>query len=548
MNSRSPLFAQLVRSVRLALASERSGASAIEVVERANAADAARDALSRRRFLGVAGGAAAVSAAGCAVDAVGTSVQGIQWSGRDVGIVGAGIAGLSCAYELQGRGLGATVYEASDRTGGRMYSMGGAFPGPVTFPGQVIERGGELIDTAHTTIRRYITEFNLPTEDLRHSAGEVFYFFNGVHHPESAVVADFRAFVSAMRNDLRAISAAPSADAYTASDAAFDRMSLREYLDSRPVSPLLKAVIDDAYTIEYGQPTEQISSLSFLLYMGANRRSAFQPFGSSDERFHIVGGNQQVPAAITARLSRPVQLGKSLVRVRKTAAGRIELTFQSGASTTTVVHDAVVLTIPFSVLRGVELDPSLALPTWKSRAIRDFRYGTNAKMMVGFNGRPWAAQGSNGVAYSDLANLQNSWETAYSTATASSAVLTNYTGAALGARLDPANTQVEVGRFLADLDRVYPGALAAAARDTRGNYRAHIEAWPRNPLTQGSYTCNQPGYFTTICGNEAKPVGNLFFAGEHTSSFFESQGFMEGGAESGVRAAGEVIAAVRANA
>ena len=54
--------------------------------------------------------------------------------------------------------------------------------------------------------------------------------------------------------------------------------------------------------------------------------------------------------------------------------------------------------------------------------------------------------------------------------------------------------------------------------------------------------CNQPGYFTTIADNEQKPVENLFFAGEHTSSFYEWQGFMEGAVVSGLRAADEVLA------
>ena len=51
--------------------------------------------------------------------------------------------------------------------------------------------------------------------------------------------------------------------------------------------------------------------------------------------------------------------------------------------------------------------------------------------------------------------------------------------------------------------------------------------------------------FTTIAGHEAPPVGNLFFAGEHTSSFYEQQGFMEGAALSGQRAAAEVFRLLR---
>jgi monoamine oxidase len=71
-----------------------------------------------------------------------------------------------------------------------------------------------------------------------------------------------------------------------------------------------------------------------------------------------------------------------------------------------------------------------------------------------------------------------------------------------------------------------------------------MEHWLSNSFAKGSYTCNQPGYFTTIAGHEPAPVGNLFFAGEHTNSFYEYQGFMEGAALSGLRAAAEVLAAL----
>jgi monoamine oxidase len=165
-------------------------------------------------------------------------------------------------------------------------------------------------------------------------------------------------------------------------------------------------------------------------------------------------------------------------------------------------------------------------------------------MMVGFDGPMWRALGSDGQSFSDLANHQNTWETNPSRATTAHAVLTDYSGGDRGARLDPRRVQTEATRFLGDLDEVYPGALAAATRDARGRFVAHLEHWLSNPLTKGSYTCNQPGYFTTIADNEQKPVGNLIFAGEHTSSFYESQGFMEGGVTSGLRAAAEVLQAL----
>jgi monoamine oxidase len=82
--------------------------------------------------------------------------------------------------------------------------------------------------------------------------------------------------------------------------------------------------------------------------------------------------------------------------------------------------------------------------------------------------------------------------------------------------------------------------LADATR-TGGKVPAHLEHWPSNPLTLGSYTCYLPGQFTTIAGNEGKPVGNLFFAGEHANSFYEWQGFMEGALLSGLAAAGAIL-------
>ena len=97
--------------------------------------------------------------------------------------------------------------------------------------------------------------------------------------------------------------------------------------------------------------------------------------------------------------------------------------------------------------------------------------------------------------------------------------------------------------FLGDLETVYPGSSSLARRDKKGNVQAHLENWSKLPLFQGGYTNNQPGYFTTIEGLYAKPAGPVFFAGEHTDSFYSYQGFMEGALLSGARAADEVLRA-----
>jgi len=63
--------------------------------------------------------------------------------------------------------------------------------------------------------------------------------------------------------------------------------------------------------------------------------------------------------------------------------------------------------------------------------------------------------------------------------------------------------------------------------------------WPSAPLTRGSYACYRVGQ-GAFSGLEGERAGNLLFAGEHTSIDF--QGYLEGAAESGLRAANELLA------
>ncbi|MGH7627458.1 MAG: FAD-dependent oxidoreductase [Gemmatimonadaceae bacterium] len=113
--------------------------------------------------------------------------------------------------------------------------------------------------------------------------------------------------------------------------------------------------------------------------------------------------------------------------------------------------------------------------------------------------------------------------------------------------LAPVAAQLDLGHgtaedqartMVADLDRIFPGSRAA-----HEGMKAVRFQWPSFPWTLGSYAGYLPGQWTSIRGAEGEPVGRLFFAGEHCS--LASQGFMNGGCETGEAAAREILASLR---
>jgi monoamine oxidase len=208
-----------------------------------------------------------------------------------------------------------------------------------------------------------------------------------------------------------------------------------------------------------------------------------------------------------------------------------------------------VLAIPATVIRTrVALDASLGIAPQTRAAISGLLYGDNTKTMFQFgSNEPFAALGGDGTAYAAdpmLQNVQVAFPAKTSAPGADPArpVVVDYGFGERGRRLptvDPDGTG-----FLNGYDVIFPGAAAAAVPllNGQGFARAH---WPSEPNALGSYTCNQPGYFTTMEGWLGEPAGNLTFAGEHTDSFHNFQGFIEGAAVSGVRAAEYLLDRIR---
>src|SRR5438552_2248090 len=349
-----------------------------------------RAAISRRQFLkaGTAG------AAGLALAEPWNLAQTALAARQPrIGIIGAGISGLTAALTLQDAGIASTVYESSTRIGGRMHSDAPRFGTSTWDDGQTSEWCGELIDQGHKTILHLAQRFGLATVDLlsgEPNGSEDTYYFSGQYYPQSQADTDFQPVHQALQRDVQAASYPTTYLINTPGGIALDNISVYDWIErsvpgghNSPMGQLL----DVAYNIEYGLETGQQSSLN-LIYLLAYQSMPgnFRMFGRSDERYHLAGGNEGLPRAIAASLdSNAIQPGVSLAALTQNRDGSFTLKFQSGS---TVTVDRVILALPFSVLRTLDYRRA-GFNSVKTLAIEQLGYGTNAKMHLQFATRLW---------------------------------------------------------------------------------------------------------------------------------------------------------------
>jgi monoamine oxidase len=536
------LFDQFSRTIRIAWFAERSKISTREALERtAEVRGEAERRQSRRGFLG---DVARVAASGALATVAGPLELALAKprDSRSIAIVGAGMAGLGCADRLRQAGILGTVYEAAaERVGGRVRSMSGIFPG------RTIELGGEFIDYWHAAILRYVRRYDLTRIDLFDTSEEVLYRIDGVTYAESTIIDAFRDVVQRMKGDMRSVTSGISARNYDpalgSADRRLDHTNLQEYLEQIGAAGVFIKAIQSVFGGEYGQEIHRQSCLNFILFAKLTRsKSRIAYFGANNaERYAIAEGSEALAQNLRddfIAAGGVVRGGMSLTALKKRADGRYMLTFEGG---TTSIHDAVVVAIPATVIRArVTLDANLAIHPLTRAAIVGLQYGDNTKTMFQFgSAQPFIVAGGDGTAYATdpmLPNVQVAFpsKTAAPGANRMTPVVVDY-GFGERGRVLPTVDPDGMG-FLHGYDDIFPGAAAAAIPLLNGELfaRAH---WPSDPNALGSYTCNQPGYFTTMEGWLGEPAGNLAFAGEHTDSFHNFQGFIEGAAESGIRAA-----------
>jgi monoamine oxidase len=447
-------------------------------------------------------------------------------------VVGAGLAGLTAAYRLKQAGYTAAVHEASDRVGGRCWTIRGAFA-----DGQIAEHGGELIDQGHAAIRQLAQQLGLRLDNLlqaERNGTEPTYYFDGAHYSFTDATRDLRDVWPKLHSDASAASYPTLFDNFTPRGFELDHMSIVQWInESVPggIGSKLGQLLDVAYNIEYGAESNVQSSLNLIYLLAYQGPGNLRIFGKSNEKYHVAGGNDQIPTRLAAALAGQITLGSSLVAVRRTNDGTYTLTFRQGGTTRTVIADRVVLALPFSILRS-SVDISRAgFSALKRTAIAQQGMGTNSKLHVQFRNRHWESLDSNGETFADT-GYQNTWDVTRAQSGASG-ILVDYTGGTIGASFGTGTPQERAQQFLAQIEPVLPGLSA------QWNQRATVDFWLGNPFTLGSYSYWKVGQYTQFAGIEGRPEGNAFFAGEHTSIDF--QGYLNGAVETGERAAGEVV-------
>jgi monoamine oxidase len=217
--------------------------------------------------------------------------------------------------------------------------------------------------------------------------------------------------------------------------------------------------------------------------------------------------------------------------------GSISVSFDNG---NTITADHVVLCMSFSVLRTLNYKKA-GFDALKQTAITQLGSGSNVKLNLQFGSRIWNADASTGSLYTDQP-FQSGWDVTRGQS-GTTGIFVEYPGASVSKSMAQSTpytttaTNPQVTTFarqlLAQMEPIFPGITQ------QWNGKAMLSTPFTDPNFLCSYSYWKPGQYTGFSGYEKVRQGNIHFAGEHCSINF--QGFMEGGASEGVRAANEIL-------
>ncbi|MGC5328351.1 flavin monoamine oxidase family protein [Brevibacillus sp. SYSU BS000544] len=455
---------------------------------------------------------------------------------KEIIIVGAGMAGLVSATLLKEAGHRVTVLEASDRVGGRVFTLRSPFS-----EGQYVEAGAMRIPNTHQLTLEYISKFHLPINQFINTTPNDLIFVNGIKT---------RRWMYQQNPDILRFPVAPNERGKTADELAqmvakpitdfisqdperhwpivikkLDKYSMDLFMRYNPVGPSLSSAAVNMIKVMSG--FEGFPELSFLEIL-----RDFILFSPSTQFYEITGGFDRLPHAFLPQLKENIFFNRKMTKITQ---HRNDITI-SGVSTHTsepfqVTSDFVVITVPFTVLQFVKVEPYNLFSFNKWNAIHQLHYVSSTKIGIQFSRRFWEEQCLfGGQTLTDLP-IRLAYYPSHDFCQSSGVVLASYTwedDALPWISMSNDEQVMEALKYLAQIhgNQVYSTFVTGIAQN-----------WALNPFSAGAFSMFKPLQETELSPYLSTPEGRVHFAGEHTSNY---HGWIQGAIQSAIRAAYEV--------
>ncbi|NGM70394.1 FAD-dependent oxidoreductase [Natronolimnobius sp. AArcel1] len=437
----------------------------------------------------------------------------------DVGIVGAGLAGLTAARELTDMGLEVVVLEARERVGGR--TAAGSLS-----TGDEIDRGAEWIGAEHERVLGLVEEFNLELceqydsgTDRIGAIGELFDHENRFQAlpPESAAeLREALEQIETLRRDVP--HQGPDSDKW---DATTLESWKRETMETEAAREAFDAFVRAEYTVEPSQ-----ISLLYLLDtvdaaggFGMNADSV-----SAAEEYRLVGSTQQLARGLADDLVEAIRLSEPVRRIDR-RGGDVTISSDDGRY---AVSDAIIA-IPPPLIGRIDHEPPL--PARRQGLIQRMPMGSIIKCFAAYEEPFWRDDGYSGSVLSADGVVTEIADGTHSKT--DRGLLVGFIAGANALEWGDRPTAERRERVLEDFSRYFGPRANEPVTYTD-------EVWSKTQWSTGGYNAAMtPGTLTT-CGDVLRePVGRVHWAGSETA--LEWRGFMEGAISSGDRVTNEVI-------
>ncbi len=422
----------------------------------------------------------------------------------DVIVIGAGLAGLVAARELEARGRSVTVLEARDRIGGRVWLQRDALRG------LDLDMGGAWVADVQRHVWAEAERYGVAREHDALPASVRWRF--GDARDSRALPVD----VSDLGELERAVAALLTAARRHDADRPPDAQGLEDldvpasdWLAALGLPPRVHALLDFWVSACASAPTAEASMLDFLRWISAADHRLWAHLEAAVLGWRFPAGTAALYESIAADVRGDVVLGAPVAAVEQDGDG---VTVTTAAGTRHAAARAVV-TVPIGVLPSIAFSPPLA--DAKRRAGEQNHAGQGVKAWVIARGVP-----------EDLCAMGQG-------------TLFDFAGAM--ATCPDGVLLVCFGPSAAALDVGDDAAVAAAVRELAPEadvVAVHAHDWVGDPYTRGTWAVLRPGQVHDAWSALRAPEGRVHFAGAHTALRWPS--FMDGAIESGHRVAEEV--------